>query len=98
MKGAGSPPRRRRVDHPATRLAALLIALGAGWVLWRLPATEAPSRPLVTARPAAPAAPPESCTSRRRAEIEALRAAGEVSAEMAMRLRQAIAQDCAAPQ
>jgi hypothetical protein len=96
MSGRDAP--RRRLDHPAARLLALLIALAAGWALWRLPTPEAPTRPPATARPAPAAAAAESCEPRRRAEIEAARASGEVSAEMAMRLRQAIAQECAASQ
>jgi hypothetical protein len=96
VSGRGDAAPRRLLDHPATRLAALVIALGAAWALWRLPTPQpGPSLPVATARPAPPAA--EACETVRRAEIEALRASGEVTAEMAMRLRQAIAQECAAP-
>jgi hypothetical protein len=87
-------PRRRLLDRPAARLLALVVAVAAGWAIWRLPAPGSPTIPIAAVGAAPPAA--ESCELRRRGEIEALRASGQLSAEMAMRQRQLIAQDCAA--
>jgi hypothetical protein len=85
---------RRRLDRPALRLLALLVAVAAGLAIWRLPTPGAPRLAVATVREAPASA--GDCERRRRAEVEALKASGGLDAEQAMRMRQLIARECAA--
>lgn len=86
---------------------ALLVAVGCfGAIAWQVrerpdppaapPGATAPAAAarLVRPAPAAAVADRAGCLERRKAEIDGLRAKGEIDAERAMMLRQAAARQC----
>ena len=94
---------RSRVDGPLPRLLALLVAVGcfaAIGVSWRDRAPDPAATPLPgvmqarQAPPAAATADSGSCKARKQAELEQLKAAGKLTAEQSMMMRQAIAREC----
>lgn len=102
-----TPAPRRAASGPLARGLALLIALGCfaaiAWTARDRPGEPArppaaanaapPAAALLPARPAAAGAA-EACLERKRAEIAALQAEGELTAERRMRIRQIEARGC----
>ncbi len=102
-----SPPRRAGAAERIGRGLALVVAIGCfGAIAWS--ARQEPSPPVrpgpsvdrprpaaaAAARPNAPATTAEACRERKRVEIEALLAQGELTAERRMRIRQIEARPC----
>lgn len=80
----------RSTGFLARGVAALVFA-GCVWGILQI-AREAPDAPTAVTAPAGGAA---DCVAQKRAEIERLKATGELTAEQAMIRRQRIARECA---
>lgn len=83
-----------RLDGAPGRLAALALAGACGFALMQVYRGGLEADPAVAAHGAGAAA--GDCASEKRAEIERLRAEGQLSAEQAMMRRQQAAAECQA--